>query len=684
MAFAVVVLLTALVAWVPEVWLINRHMEEEAWARVEQGQRAARALYNSWQSDVTSAAVLTAQLPTLRELLVTRQTEELVDYLWTVETSLALDMMLVCDTEGARVAQIGATLPEQICVGPQTAHYEVIAVQDVPQAWVVAARPIQQGGEPLGTIATGIHLDDSFTTQMEAETGLQHTILFGETPLASSFPAATEYWQRMAQRERRQPPEVDGPGWTFQWQGTSYYALRLPITESDPALVDEIALEARELAATRRSLFQTQLISIALALLLGSLLGLVSARRIGEPLHRLARAAARFGSGDLNSPVLVDSDLWEVNLVADTLEQARLELQETIITLHEEKVWIEHLLQAIVEGIVTLDETGRITFFSTGAERLTGWERQEVLGRHADDLFRLMESTQPFSDVIPASGERMKVWVRVAEGEAAALSITRSDLLPPEVEAAHVALVFRDVSEEEAVQHLLGHFLANVTHEFRTPLTALSASTELLLDQSATLEPAQLEQMLTWLHLSIRSLQTLVDNLLEASSLEAGRFRVAPRPTDLGEIIGEATRLMKPLLEKYNQHLVLEMPPVIPQVEADARRVVQVLVNLLSNAHKYGPEDSEIRIKVTLSSSQTCIAVSDRGPGVPAAVRATLFQRFTHFQPGQKSDSRQYGVGLGLWVVKAIVDAHGGEAGVEDRPGGGSTFWFTLPLAEAA
>jgi PAS domain S-box-containing protein len=659
-------------------------MEEEAWARVAQGQRAARALYNSWQSEVTSAAVLAAQLPTLRELLAERQTEQLVDYLWTVETSLALDMMHVCETEGQRVTQIGAKLPEEICAGPESAHYEVIAYQDRPEAWVVAARPVQRRGETLGTIVTGIRLDDGFANQMQAETGLEHTLFLNETPIATSFPAGTSYREEMEQREREQLPGEDGLGWTFQWQDTSYYALRLPITNSNTALVDEIALAATDLAATQRGFFQTQLISIALAMLLGSLLGIVSAMRIGDPLRRLARTASNFGNGDLNAPVAVNSNLQEVNMVAETMERARVDLQQTITTLHDEKVWIEHLLQAIVEGIVTLDETGHVTFFSSGAERLTGWDRQEVVGRHVNDLFQLMDSTQAFSDIIPASGERTKVWVCVAEGQAVALSITRSDLLPPEVKSAHIALVFRDVSEEEAVQHLLGHFLANVTHEFRTPLTALSASTELLLDQSATLEQAELEQMLTWLHLGILSLQTLVDNLLEASSLEAGRFRVTRRPADLGEIIGEATRLMKPLLEKYNQYLVLEMPPLIPRVEADARRVVQVLVNLLSNAHKYGPVDSEIKIKVSLSAAEARIAVSDRGPGVPVAVRETLFRRFTHFQPGQSSDSRQYGVGLGLWVVKAIVDAHGGEAGVEDRPGGGSTFWFTLPLAEEA
>jgi signal transduction histidine kinase len=224
----------------------------------------------------------------------------------------------------------------------------------------------------------------------------------------------------------------------------------------------------------------------------------------------------------------------------------------------------------------------------------------------------------------------------------------------------------------------MGHFLANVAHEFRTPLSALAASVELLLDQAPDLSSAELQELLPSLHLGILGLQTLVDNLVEGASIEAGRFRVSARPANLGKIIAEALQTMQPLLDKHSQRLVVELPAVIPVVRADSRRTVQVLVNLLSNASKYGPDDAEITIGVTVSEDWARVTVADRGPGVPPEHRNDLFRRFVH--PDSVGDRTQYGVGLGLSVVKAVIEASGGQVGVEDRPGGGSTFWFTLPV----
>jgi len=363
--------------------------------------------------------------------------------------------------------------------------------------------------------------------------------------------------------------------------------------------------------------------------------------------------------------------------IAQALEVARADLQRTLAELRQERAWAAHLLEAIVEGIVTLDRYGRITFFSQGAERITGWQRDQVMGRTCDRVFRPTESSESFSQLIPPPGQRHKIPVELREGRQAILDVTGARLLPPDSGAARVALVFRDVSEEEAVHRLLGHFMANVAHEFRTPLSALAAAIELLLDQAPDLNAAELQMLLHSLHLGILSLQALVDNLLESASIETGHFRVTPRPSSLGEIIAEAIRLMKPLLDKHDQRLAVQLPADLPLVQADPRRTVQVLINLLSNASKYGPDGAEITFGATVSEGWVRVGVADRGPGVPPEHRDALFRRFAH--PDPVNDKGQIGVGLGLSVVKAIVEAHGGQVGVEDRPDGGAVFWFTLP-----
>jgi signal transduction histidine kinase len=171
-----------------------------------------------------------------------------------------------------------------------------------------------------------------------------------------------------------------------------------------------------------------------------------------------------------------------------------------------------------------------------------------------------------------------------------------------------------------------------------------------------------------------------VDNLLESASIEAGRFRVYSRLSDLGEIIAQAMRTVQPLLNKRDQRLVVELPAAIPVVQADPRRTVQVLVNLLSNASKYGPDHAEIVVGVTKNDFWARVTVADRGPGIPPQYRKILFRRFV--PPSPSANTAQYGTGLGLSVVKAVVEAHSGQVGVDDRRGGGSVFWFTLPLAD--
>jgi two-component system phosphate regulon sensor histidine kinase PhoR len=515
---------------------------------------------------------------------------------------------------------------------------------------------------------------------MRGETHLQHTLFVDGIPVATSF--STGLPARIEAAEG--PADVTDGGierTTFTiTDGRSFYAASLPLDNS--RIANEVAFSAEEIIATQHNLIRTGILSLVTVVILGSFVGVIVSRRISSPLLELDQAAARISSGHLDKAIEVQTNIREVARVAATLERTRLDLQQTLTTLQQEKAWGEHLLEAIVEGIMILDENGRITYFSEGATRITGWEQAEVYQRPGDEIFQPTNDDGPFSQLIPPPGRRRTIWVMLANGQPAALSMTRAQLVPPGADSTQVAIVFRDVSEEEAVQRLLHNFLTNITHEFRTPLTALAASAELLLDEADSLTQAELEQMLTWLHLGILGLQTLVDNLLETASLEAGRFQIAPHPTDLGEIIAEATRLMHPLLKKYHQHLTVELPATtMPIVQADSRRIVQVIVNLLSNANKYGPPNSEISVQARPQNGMIKIEVADRGPGVPPGSETNLFHRFLHIDVA--GDRKRFGVGLGLWVVKAIVEGHGGAVGVADHPGGGSIFWFTLPLVDA-
>jgi PAS domain S-box-containing protein len=338
----------------------------------------------------------------------------------------------------------------------------------------------------------------------------------------------------------------------------------------------------------------------------------------------------------------------------------------------------ENLVRSMQEGIILIDEAGRVTYMNRGAELICGWKSSEVAGKYLDEVLPLAVRRSGLLDQIASSDKIPRINVLNQGGDEITLAITRTMISSREGGPAQSALVFRDVTDEGAAQRLRSYFLANISHEFRTPLSALKASVELLLDEIEELSKDETIELVKNLHYSVTGLQTLIDNLLESVSIEAGRFHIKRRPTDLNVLVGEAQKLMQPLLERRDQELVLDVPEGLPQVDADPMRLTQVLVNLISNASKYGPVDQPITLKVSQENDNTLrVSVSDRGSGISIAERESIFHRFVRLDD---KDEAQYGVGLGLSVVKAIVESHGGRVGLDERPGGGSVFWFTLPV----
>jgi PAS domain S-box-containing protein len=686
LAFVGLVLLTALLVGLPALWLIRQQQTRQAWAQVDQGSQAMRALYAARQSEMVGLATLTAGRPTLHSLLAQTNPEALAAYLRTLQTEAGVDAVMICNSQGQMVGQSGGGLPAQLCVSGEAAGFYPLSDERATAIWLLAARTIAATGADRGLAIVGEQMDEGFAQMMHTQTGLEHTLFVNDQQATSSAAGSLS----IAGRQTAAPAADGSRRTTFTWGTESYYAARLPLSgllpAYDPATTTapevEIALAVTDMVYTQQRLARTLVASILAATLIGSILGAFLARRINRPLARLADAAATLGGGgSLDTSLAEEIRVRELAQVAQALEHSGRDLQRTLTDLRREKAWSEHLIEAIIEGIITLDQAGRIVFFSAGAERITGWGKAEVVGRSCDQVFRPAEGGELFSQLLPAPGLRQKITVLLAAGRPATVDVTGARLLPPEAGKARLALVFRDVSEEEAIHRLVGHFLANVTHEFRTPLSALAASSELLRDQAPDLNPAELQELLSSLHLGILGLQTLVDNLLEGASIEVGRFHVYPRPADLGRIVGEAVAMTRPLLEKRGQRIEVQMPEALPMVQADSRRSQQALVNLLSNAGKYGPDGAVVEVSVAVEPQRVRVSVADRGPGLPPELWQELFQRFHRRDPN--TAEAQYGVGLGLSVVKAVIEAHGGEVGAENRPGGGAVFWFTLPLASA-
>ncbi|MBZ0305483.1 MAG: hypothetical protein K8I82_05385 [Anaerolineae bacterium] len=217
-------------------------------------------------------------------------------------------------------------------------------------------------------------------------------------------------------------------------------------------------------------------------------------------------------------------------------------------------------------------------------------------------------------------------------------------------------------------------FIANISHEFRTPLSSISASLEIFSDDLEHLSRSEMRELLNSIRLSVTGLQMLVDNLLDSASIEAGQFSITRRPVHLNAVLADAIHIMQPLLDRRQQTLTLLEPLFLHPLQADANRLRQVIINLLMNASKYSPQNESIDLTVESGKDGVKISVADRGAGIPESEQENIFFRFVRLD-----HQHEEGVGLGLAVVKTIVEGHGGHVGVQSRPGGGTIFWLKIP-----
>jgi signal transduction histidine kinase len=220
--------------------------------------------------------------------------------------------------------------------------------------------------------------------------------------------------------------------------------------------------------------------------------------------------------------------------------------------------------------------------------------------------------------------------------------------------------------------------LANISHEFKTPLAAQRASIELLRERLLEApDAADARGLVLSLERGGLRLTQLIDNLLESVRIEAGETSLRRRPVALDEVVEEAVEMTEPLLAQRGQRLEIELPYPLPEVEGDAPRLTQVFVNLLANANKFSPAGSTVRIGGAVEGGAVCLWVEDEGPGIAERGGSSLFERFVR-APGREEEPEQSGMGLGLWIVQSIVERHGGTVEAR-REGTGTRIRVNLP-----
>jgi signal transduction histidine kinase len=255
------------------------------------------------------------------------------------------------------------------------------------------------------------------------------------------------------------------------------------------------------------------------------------------------------------------------------------------------------------------------------------------------------------------------------------LGITYSPLFDAEGQLVNIIANVRDITRFRETEEMKSTFISVISHELKTPVSLIKGYASTLGREDAHWDEATVRESMEIIEEEADRLAQLIDNLLDASRLQAGQMQLDKTDVRIDKM---AARLAQKFQTQTEQHILhVDFAPGFPVVQADEERLTQILTNLLSNAIKYSPDGGQITISGRFDQDQVYIAVSDQGIGIPAGERDRIFDRFYRVDSALSRSTQ--GAGLGLYLVRSAVNAHDGRIWVSSTPGEGSTFVFTLP-----
>jgi two-component system, OmpR family, phosphate regulon sensor histidine kinase PhoR len=425
------------------------------------------------------------------------------------------------------------------------------------------------------------------------------------------------------------------------------------------------------------------LLSLALAFLIGLLIASVFARSIND----IKASAQRMANGDFSQSLKVGSR-DELGELAGTFNQMSDRLRESYQRLALEKQRDEALLGSMSEGLIAVDKQGKIVLINNVAVQLLELPTpQSLIGSSLFDVAKfhtakdapLPKMHHPAAITLEKGKANGDVFTFHHKDATKILINVNANPVLLEGEIAGAIIVLRDVTKEKEIDRMKTEFISLASHQLRTPLSAIKWYTEMLLSADAgKLNPDQNDFAQNIYDSSERMIE-LVNSLLNISRIESGRIIVDPKPTDLKELVSGIIADLKAKTEEHQQTLVISVHRDLPKINLDPRLIGQVYMNLLTNAIKYTPKGGEISVFISKKGNQVLSQVTDNGYGIPKSQHDKVFQKFFRAENIVKVETD--GTGLGLYLIKAIIESSGGKIWFDSEEGKGTTFWFTLPLS---
>lgn len=413
-------------------------------------------------------------------------------------------------------------------------------------------------------------------------------------------------------------------------------------------------------------------ILIGLAGILALMVSLRFVNRMTTPLSDMTEVARSMAGGDLKRRVRYNRE-DEIGILASAMNTMATSLDEKISEISEVKSRLETVLENTVNGIILISTSDQILFINPAARKLLGVEEMDVAGKRQIEVTHSFALTQCVDQVIETRKPIQKEFVLHSIGD----KTVQTNIVPIENASGlqGILVVVNDITELKKLETIRKDFVANVSHELKTPIAAISGFAETLMVENSDNPTAQ--EFSRIIYDEALRLTRLVGSLLELSRIESVDPNLKLEEFDIRDCVASS-------LERFDLQLaekVISVQTDVPEdpvlVKADWDRITQVMINLLDNAINYSQEGGTIEVSVENRPHDILVQVADHGSGIPRHETSRIFERF--YRVDKARTRKGGGSGLGLSIAKHIIEVHGGYVDVRSRVGKGSTFFFTLP-----
>ncbi len=413
-----------------------------------------------------------------------------------------------------------------------------------------------------------------------------------------------------------------------------------------------------------------------LALIITVFLGYFIARSVTEPIKDVTIKASRMAKGDFDQIVEVKSD-DEIGQLAEMFNYLREKLKITLTEVYNEKSKLQTILDYMADGLIAINNEGEIIHINPTAVKMLGLEHTQLKTIFYDDIMKdfnpkLTKEYMEFNDSTWTGSELIKLNKIILQANFAPYENEKG-------EKAGIVMVLQDITERQKLDNMRKEFVANVSHELKTPLTSIKSYTETLLE--GALEDRQLsESFLQVVNSEADRMSRLIKDLLQLSSLDYNQTKWNKTENDLVKIIENSVLKISMMVKNKKQSLSFITDENKLDMHLDIDRIEQVILNILSNAIKYTHEGGNIEIFLKKENDQAIISIKDDGIGIPIEDTPRLFERFYRVD---KARSRELGgTGLGLSIAKQIIEAHNGRIEINSKEGEGTEVVLIIPLEE--